>query len=59
MRLISSDLIPKSHPKVSYETQLYQYVAELLSLNSGASHFYAAHHIDDVSRGSVLGPKIV
>ena len=23
MRLISSDIIPKSHPKVSYETQLF------------------------------------
>ena len=34
-------------------------VCELFSNNRGVSHFYKAHCIDEVSRGSVLGPEIL
>ena len=33
-------------------------VAELFSSNRGVSHFYAACRINELSRGSVSGPKI-
>jgi hypothetical protein len=36
-----------------------QNVAERFSSNSVVSHLYAAHCINDVSRGSILGLKIV
>ncbi len=34
-------------------------VAELFSSNMTVSHLYAACCIDDASKGSILGPKIV
>jgi hypothetical protein len=34
-------------------------VCELFSSNCGVSHFYEAHCIDEASRGSVSGPKIL
>jgi hypothetical protein len=34
-------------------------VRELFSSNRGISHFYEACRINEVSRGSVLGPEIL
>jgi hypothetical protein len=41
------------------ETVVARNVRELFSSNRGYSHFYEARCINEVSRGSVLGPEIL
>jgi hypothetical protein len=52
-RLITFPIFVRSQPLISRNAR------ELFSPNHAVSHFYAACRIDELSRGSVLGYKLL